>query len=85
MVPVGYLDAVQDKLTAVYDALVDNGYKPGDTFKSGDITNLPDLQMKGLHAVLNRGIDRGLWTREGNTRATHYRLIGRPGDVGTLV
>jgi hypothetical protein len=85
MVPVAFIDAVQDKLTALYDALVDNGYKPGDTFKRTDITDLPGAPEKGVHGVLNRGIDRGLWTREGNTRATYYRLIGRPGDVGTLV
>lgn len=85
MVPVGYVDAVQDKLTALYDALVDNGYKPGDTFKRTDITDLPGAPAKGVHGVLNRGIDRGLWAREGNTRATYYRLKGRPGDVGSLV
>jgi hypothetical protein len=84
MVSVDYTDAVRDTLTAVYDALREV-HHVGDTFTRTEVETLTGLKRTPVDKALKRGIDMGLWERHGAGRTTHYRFVGKPGDVGELV
>lgn len=83
MVPVGYLDAVKDNVSQVYEALAE-AYRPNDLFSRTDAEAVSGLTRGPIRTALNKGADMGLWAKEGTGKATRYRFIGRPGDQGAI-
>jgi hypothetical protein len=83
MVPVDYLEAVQDTLTMVYDRLAAT-YALGDMFGIQDVRDLTELGRGPLQQAMRRGLDKGLWQKQGAGRTTRYKFIGRAGDFGAI-
>jgi hypothetical protein len=84
MVPTGFSDTVKDDVTTLCDALA-QGYRIGDIFGPRDVQDMELLPNNRRKNALKTGTELGLWTREGNTRNTHYVFRGRPSDVGSLI